>query len=425
MTASDRSKRLRRWYDLVLHNKQDLANIIVAENGKPLAEALGEVQYAASFIEWFAEEAKRCYGLTIPSPFPHSNIITLKQPVGVCAMITPWNFPLAMITRKLAPALAAGCTAIVKPSPETPLSALAVTMLAEAAGIPPGVIQVLPTSREGTPALAGPLLQDPRVRKVSVTGSTAVGKLVAQQASTTLKRLSLELGGNAPFIVFRPTSSSSGREAYVTKVVEQLVQAKLRNSGQTCVSPNRIFVHQQIHDQVVKQLKAAVEAMPVGSGYEKETRLGPLISDAAVDKLEQHINGALCSGAQCVTGGQRIQDRFFAPTILTKCSNEMQLSCEESFGPLFSIFGFESEADVIEQANATDVGLAGYVFTEDHAQAWRMMEQLQVGMVGVNRGLISTEVAPFGGIKQSGMGREGSVYGLDEYTQLKYVCMSQ
>jgi succinate-semialdehyde dehydrogenase/glutarate-semialdehyde dehydrogenase len=414
-TAAERCRILRRWFDLIIAAQEDLALILTSEQGKPLAEARGEIIYAASFVEWFAEEAKRVYGETIPSHRRDARIVVLRQPVGVVAAITPWNFPAAMVTRKLAPAIAAGCTVVLKPAPDTPLTALALTVLAERAGIPPGVINVVTGN---TIAIGGELTASPLVRKLSFTGSTAVGKLLAAQCAPTMKKLSMELGGNAAFIVFE--------DADLDASVDGAVVAKYRNNGQTCVCVNRFYVHASVAEAFEQKLKAKVAALQIGPGAESGSVLGPLINAPAVSKVESHVADAVAKGGRLVAGGKRhaLGNGFFEPTIIANCTPEMKVAYEETFGPLAALFTFTSEDEVVAQANASDVGLAGYFYSRDHARVWRVAERLEVGIVGINTGIISTEVAPFGGIKQSGVGREGSRHGIDDYTELKYLCIA-
>jgi succinate-semialdehyde dehydrogenase/glutarate-semialdehyde dehydrogenase len=414
-TAKERAVLLRRWFDLLMANQDDLAQIMTAEQGKPLAEAKGEVAYAASFIEWFAEESKRVYGDIIPGHQADKRLLVLRQPIGVVAAITPWNFPSAMITRKAAPALAAGCTFVVKPSRYTPFSALAMAELAHRAGIPPGVFNVI--TGHNTSAIGAELTTHPKVRKVTFTGSTAVGKKLMAQAAGTLKKLSLELGGNAPFIVFD--------DADLDAAVVGCIASKYRNTGQTCVCANRILVHSKVYETFTHKLVDAVSQLRVGDGARQETDQGPLIDQAALAKVEEHLADALAKGARVALGGHRhaLGGNFFEPTIVTDATAQMLFAREETFGPVAPLFRFESEREAIELANATEFGLAAYVYTRDLARAWRVSEAIESGMVGLNTGLISTEVAPFGGIKESGIGREGSRYGILDYTELKYVCM--
>ncbi|WP_159876478.1 NAD-dependent succinate-semialdehyde dehydrogenase [Aquitalea denitrificans] len=414
LSAKQRSQYLRRWFDLVLQHQDALARILTAEMGKPLAEARGEIAYGASYIEWFAEEAKRIHGDVIPSPSTDRRLLTIKQAVGVVAAITPWNFPNAMLARKIAPALAAGCTVVAKPAELTPLSALALARLAEQAGIPPGVINIL----TGDPlAIGGELSSNPLVRKLTFTGSTEVGRLLLRQCADTVKKVSMELGGNAPFIVFD--------DADLDAAVEGAMLSKYRNAGQTCVCANRLYVQDGIYEAFVSRLRERVASLQVGNGMDAGVTMGPLIDHKALGKVEAHIADALAQGAKLVTGGQRhrLGGSFFEPTILRDVKADMRVAQEETFGPLAPVFRFRDEQDVIRQANASEFGLAAYVFSRDHARIWRVAEALEVGMVGINTGLISTEAAPFGGIKQSGSGREGSRYGIEDYLEIKYLCM--
>jgi len=414
LTAKDRSRRLRKWHDLMIDHEEDLAAILTAEQGKPLSEALGEIRYAASYVEWFSEEAKRTYGEVIPSHKSGANIIVTQEPVGVVAALTPWNFPSAMITRKVAPALAAGCTIIVKPASATPLSALALCKLAERAGIPAGVFSVITGQAS---AIAGEMTENPDIRKISFTGSTEIGKRLMAESAGTLKRLSLELGGNAPFIVFE--------DADIDRAVEGAMASKFRNSGQTCVCTNRFLVHDNIYDRFSKKLNAAISRLTVGPGSTAGVTQGPLIDEQAVRKVEQHIADALGKGAILLRGGQRhrLGGTFFEPTLLGNVPLTAELARDETFGPVAPLFRFRTEEQAVLMANDTDFGLAAYVFTKDLGRAFRMSAALQYGMVGINDGLISTEVAPFGGIKASGFGREGSRHGISEYLQLKYTLM--
>jgi succinate-semialdehyde dehydrogenase/glutarate-semialdehyde dehydrogenase len=414
-TAKERSVLLRRWFDLMMANQDDLAQVMTAEQGKPLAEAKGEVAYAASFIEWFAEEAKRVYGDVIPGHQADKRLLVLRQPIGVVAAITPWNFPAAMITRKAAPALAAGCTFVVKPSRYTPFSALAMAELAHRAGIPPGVFNVI--TGHNTSAIGAELTTHPKVRKVTFTGSTAVGKKLMSQAAGTLKKLSLELGGNAPFIVFE--------DADLDAAVTGCIASKYRNTGQTCVCANRILVQGSVYEAFTNKLADAVSQLRVGDGLKAVTDQGPLIDQSAVAKVEEHLADAVAKGARVVLGGHRhpLGGNFFEPTIVTGATQQMLFAREETFGPVAPLFRFETESEAIALANATEFGLAAYVYTRDLARAWRVSEAIESGMVGLNTGLISTEVAPFGGIKESGIGREGSRYGILDYTEIKYVCV--
>nr|WP_288358736.1 NADP-dependent succinate-semialdehyde dehydrogenase [uncultured Pseudomonas sp.] len=415
LTAKERAARLRTWYELMLANQDDLAQIMTAEQGKPLAEARGEVLYAASFIEWFAEEAKRVYGDTIPGHQADKRLIVTKEPIGVAAAITPWNFPAAMITRKAGPALAAGCAMVLKPAPQTPFSALALAVLAERAGIPAGLFSVLPADAERSREAGGELCANPIVRKLSFTGSTGVGIKLVEQCAPTLKKLSLELGGNAPFIVFD--------DADLDAAVEGAMVAKYRNAGQTCVCANRLYVQDGVYDAFAEKLAAAVAKLKVGSGTEAGVTTGPLIDANAVAKVQSHLADALEKGARVLQGGQALGGNFFAPTVLADVTSAMRVAREETFGPLAPLFRFSDEAEVVRQANDTEFGLAGYFYTRDLARAFRVGEALEYGMVGINTGLISNEVAPFGGIKASGLGREGSKYGLDEYLEIKYLCL--
>ncbi|MFP6851113.1 MAG: NADP-dependent succinate-semialdehyde dehydrogenase [Pseudomonas sp.] len=417
LTAKERAARLRKWYELMLANQEDLAQIMTAEQGKPLSEARGEVQYAASFIEWFAEEAKRVYGDTIPGHQADKRLLVTKEPVGVTAAITPWNFPAAMITRKVAPALAAGCAMVLKPAPQTPFSALALAVLAERAGIPAGLFSVLPADAERSREVGAELCANPIVRKLSFTGSTGVGIKLMEQCAPTLKKLSLELGGNAPFIVFA--------DADLDAAVEGAMVAKYRNAGQTCVCANRLYVHETVYDAFAGKLAAAVAKLKVGHGVETGVTTGPLIDGNAVAKVQAHLADALSKGAKVLQGGQvhALGGNFFEPTVLTDVTPGMRVAREETFGPLAPLFRFSDEAEVVRQANDTEFGLAGYFYTRDLARAFRVAEALEYGMVGINTGLISNEVAPFGGMKASGLGREGSKYGLDEYLEIKYLCL--
>lgn len=413
-TAKERSILLKKWYQLMIEHQEDLAIILSTEQGKPMTESRGEILYGASFIEWFAEEAKRTYGDVIPHDKQGRRLLVIRQPVGVVAAITPWNFPNAMITRKVGPALAAGCTVVIKPASETPLSALALVALAEEAGIPKGVINVVTGSAR---EIGGILTQHPLVRKVSFTGSTAIGKLLMQQCSSTMKKISMELGGNAPFIVFE--------DADLDKAVEGAIASKFRNSGQTCVCTNRILVQNSIYDTFVEKLAAAVAKLKVAPAFEPGAEQGPLINEKAVEKVQQHIDDATSKGAKVIYGGQRHQlgQTFFEPTVLTDVTPDMQVAQDETFGPLATVFRFTEEAEAIRMANDTEFGLASYIYTQNLSRAWRVSEALEYGMVGINEGLISTEVAPFGGIKESGCGREGSKYGIEDYQELKYLCM--
>jgi succinate-semialdehyde dehydrogenase/glutarate-semialdehyde dehydrogenase len=417
LTAKERAARLRKWYELMLANQEDLARIMTAEQGKPLTEARGEVLYAASFIEWFAEEAKRVYGDTIPGHQPDKRLIVTKEPIGVAAAITPWNFPAAMITRKAGPALAAGCAMVLKPAPQTPFSALALAVLAERAGIPAGLFSVLPADAERSREVGAELCANPIVRKLSFTGSTGVGIKLMEQCAPTLKKLSLELGGNAPFIVFE--------DADLDAAVDGALVAKYRNAGQTCVCANRLYVHEAVYDAFAEKLAAAVAKLRVGPGDETGVVIGPLIDGNAVAKVQAHLADALAKGAKVLQGGKphALGGHFFEPTVITGVTADMRVAREETFGPLAPLFRFSDEADVVRQANDTEFGLAGYFYTRDLGRTFRVAEALEYGMVGINTGLISNEVAPFGGMKSSGLGREGSKYGLDEYLEIKYLCL--
>jgi len=413
-TAKDRANILRRWSELMLANQDDLATLMTAEQGKPLVESKGEIAYAASFLEWFGEEAKRLYGDVIPGHQPDKRILVLRQPVGVVAAITPWNFPSAMITRKAGPALAAGCGFVCKPATQTPYSALAMAELAERAGVPAGVFNVLTGSAS---EIGGEMTSNPTVRKLTFTGSTEIGKLLMSQCSSTLKKLSLELGGNAPFIVFD--------DADLDAAVQGAIASKYRNTGQTCVCANRLLVQDGVYDAFAAKLVAAVGQLRIGDGLEGPTEQGPLIDAKAVAKVEEHIADALAQGARVAAGGKRhaLGGTFFEPTVLTGVTSKMMVAREETFGPVAPLFRFNSEADALRMANDTEFGLAAYFYTRDLARSWRVQEGLEYGIVGVNTGIISTEVAPFGGMKESGFGREGSKYGILDYTELKYVCV--
>ncbi|MFC5299764.1 NAD-dependent succinate-semialdehyde dehydrogenase [Azospira restricta] len=414
-TAKERAALLRRWFELIVAHSDDLATLITAECGKPLAEAKGEVAYGAAFVEWFAEEAKRAYGETIPPVAGDKRLLTIKQPIGVCAAITPWNFPLAMITRKVAPAIAAGCTVVIKPAEQTPLTALALARLAHEAGLPPGVVNVV----TGDPvAIGGELTASPVVRHLSFTGSTEVGRLLMAQCAPTIKKLSLELGGNAPFIVFD--------DADLDAAVDGLIVAKYRNTGQTCVCANRVLVQSGVYEEFAAKLAAKVAALKVGPGSEPGVVQGPLIDAAGLAKVEAHLADAVAHGARVLTGGKRHArgGTFFEPTVLAGVTHRMLVAREETFGPVAPLFAFDTEAQAIEMANATEFGLAAYFYSRDVGRVFRVGEALEYGMVGVNTGLISNEVAPFGGVKQSGIGREGSKYGLEEYLEIKYLCLA-
>lgn len=413
-TGKERSALLRKWYELMVAHQDDLAAIMTTEQGKPLSEARGEVLYGASFIEWFAEEAKRIYGDTIPEPRPGQRIAVIKQSIGVVAAITPWNFPNAMITRKAGPALAAGCTVVIKPASYTPYSALALAELAERAGIPPGVINVVTGSAS---AIGGELGSNALVRKLSFTGSTEIGKELMAQSASTIKKVSLELGGNAPFIVFD--------DADLDAAVAGAMASKFRNAGQTCVCTNRILVQESVYDEFAAKLVAAVSTLKVADGFENGAQQGPLIDMPAVEKVEAHIHDAVSKGARVLLGGKRhaLGRTFFQPTVLADVTGEMDVASEETFGPVAPLFRFKTEQDAIRMANDTQYGLASYFYSRDVGRVWRVAEALEYGMIGINEGLISTEVAPFGGIKQSGLGREGSKYGIDDYLELKYLCL--
>jgi succinate-semialdehyde dehydrogenase/glutarate-semialdehyde dehydrogenase len=412
-TAKERAQVLRRWFELMLANQEDLARLMTVEQGKPLAESRGEIAYAAAFIEWFAEEGKRIYGDVIPAHGRDKRIVVLKQPIGVTAAITPWNFPAAMITRKVGPALAAGCTMVIKPSELTPFSALAMCVLAEQAGIPPGVLSVI--TGDARP-IGAELTANPIVRKLSFTGSTAVGKLLMAQCASTVKKLSLELGGNAPFIVFD--------DADIDAAVQGAVASKYRNAGQTCVCANRLLVQSGIHDKFAARLAEVASELKVGDGLERDTKIGPLIDERAVAKVERHVADAVAKGAHIVTGGTRRTGTgtFFLPTVLAGVTADMLPMREETFGPVAPLVRFTTEAEAIQLANATEFGLAAYFYSRDIQRVWRVAEALECGIVGINEGIISTEVAPFGGVKESGIGREGSKYGIDEYVEIKYLC---
>ncbi len=415
-TAKERSNILRAWFDLMVANADDLATILTAEQGKPLAEASGEILYGASFIEWFAEEAKRIYGETIPGQQPDKRITVLRQPIGVCAAITPWNFPNAMITRKVGPALAAGCPIIVRPPTLTPLSALALGVLADRAGIPKGVVSIIPSTDSS--GIGKEFCENPTVRKLSFTGSTEVGRILLRQAADQVMKCSMELGGNAPFIVFD--------DADLDAATEGAIACKFRNNGQTCVCANRIYVQSGVYDAFAEKLSSAVTKLKVGDGMEVDTVLGPLIDTAAVNKVDEHIGDAKSKGAAVTLGGGRhgLGGLFYEPTILTDVTQDMAVAREETFGPLAPLFRFESEDEIIAMANDTIFGLAAYFYASDISRITRVQEALEYGIVGVNTGIISTEIAPFGGVKQSGLGREGSRHGIEDYLEMKYVCLS-
>ncbi len=413
-TAKERSIILRKWFDLMMANQEDLAKLMTVEQGKPIAESRGEIAYGASFIEWFAEEGKRIYGDTIPTHAPDKRIVVIKQPIGVCAAVTPWNFPNAMITRKAGPALAAGCTMVSKPASQTPYSALALCELAERAGIPKGVLSVVTGSAS---PIGKELTTNPLVRKFTFTGSTEIGKLLMQQCATTVKKVSLELGGNAPFIVFD--------DADLASAVEGAMASKFRNTGQTCVCANRIFVQDAVYDKFAKMLSDKVSAMKVGNGLEDGNLQGPLIDMKAVEKVEEHIADALAKGAKVLTGGKRHEKggQFFQPTVLAGVTTDMKVTHEETFGPVAPLYRFKTEEELLKLANNTEYGLAAYFYSRDIGRIWRVAEGLESGIVGINVGIISNEIAPFGGIKESGIGREGSKYGIEEFVEVKYLCM--
>ncbi|MEY4083702.1 MAG: hypothetical protein RL483_1071 [Pseudomonadota bacterium] len=417
-TAKERSAILKAWNALILSHADDLAMLMTREQGKPLAEAKGEVVYGASFVEWFAEEAKRVYGEVIASPSTDRELLVLKEPIGVCAAITPWNFPLAMITRKCAPALAAGCTVVVKPAEATPLTALALAELGQRAGLPPGVFNVVVGDAQAAPEIGQVLCSDARVRKLSFTGSTEVGRILYRQSAQTVKKLSLELGGNAPFIVFD--------DADLEAAVEGALASKFRNAGQTCVCANRIYVQSGIYQAFSERLAERVAALKVGNGLEAGVQIGPLIEPAALEKVKTHVADALAGGGRVLVGGQP-HDKgglFFQPTVLVGVHEGMRLACEETFGPVAPLFQFETEEEVVARANDTDYGLAAYFYSRDIGRVFRVARQLETGMVCVNSGIFSNEVAPFGGVKQSGLGREGSRHGLEEYLEIKYVTLA-
>ncbi|MCH2078786.1 MAG: NAD-dependent succinate-semialdehyde dehydrogenase [Rhodobacteraceae bacterium] len=416
-TGKERGAILRKWHDLMLENIDDLAAILTAEMGKPLTEAKGEIMYGASYVEWFAEEAKRIYGDVIPGHQHDKRIVVLKQPVGVVGSITPWNFPNAMIARKVAPALAVGCTFVARPAELTPLSALAMAVLGERAGIPKGVFSVIPGSNAS--AVGKELCANTKVAKITFTGSTRVGKILMEQGAATVKKVSMELGGNAPFIVFD--------DADVDAAVEGALIAKYRNAGQTCVCANRIYVQSGVYKEFSEKLAKRVSALSVGDGFDEGVAIGPLINEAALSKVEAHLSDAIAKGARIATGGSRHSrgGTFFEPTVVTDVTRSMQVQYEETFGPIAPLFEFETEDEAVELANDTEFGLAGYFYAKDISRVWRVAERLETGMVGINTGLISTEVAPFGGVKQSGQGREGSRYGADDYLELKYMCFGE
>jgi succinate-semialdehyde dehydrogenase/glutarate-semialdehyde dehydrogenase len=416
-TAKERAQVMRKWFDLIIQNTQDLATLMTLEQGKPLLEATGEVIYGASFIEWFAEEAKRVAGSIPSTTWSDKRLIVMKQPIGVCVAITPWNFPIAMITRKIAPAMAAGCTIVIKPAELTPLSALALADLAQRAGVPAGVINILTADAEQSIAIGKTLCASPIVRHLSFTGSTEVGRILMAQCAPTVKKLALELGGHAPFIVFE--------DADIDAAVSGAMASKYRNSGQTCVCANRFYVHKNVLDRFVEKFAKAIQVIKVGNGMEAGTTQGPLIEQAALEKVERHVADALSKGAKLVSGGKRssLGGTFYEPTILSNVTNDMLITHEETFGPVAPIITFESDEEAIRLANNSQFGLASYFYSRDIGRIWKAAEALEYGIVGVNSGIISNEVGPFGGVKQSGLGREGSVYGMDEYLELKYVCL--
>ena len=414
-TGKERAAVLRKWYELCMVHQDDLATIMTAEQGKPLAEARGEVVYGASFIEWFAEEAKRIYGETIPTTDNNKRYIVIKQPIGVCAAITPWNFPIAMITRKVAPALAAGCTVVIKPAEATPLSALAVAELAQRAGMPAGVLNIITADAEQSIEIGKVLCSSDVVRHLSFTGSTEVGRILARQCAPTVKKISLELGGNAPFIVFD--------DADIDSAVEGAMVSKYRNAGQTCVCANRFYVQSGVYDQFVEKLAAKAGAIKVGNGFEAGINQGPMIDDQAIVKVEAHVADALAKGARLLVGGSKLGERFYTPTVLADVTSDMLCAKEETFGPVAPVFRFETEAEVVALANDTEFGLASYFYSRDIGRVFRVGEALEYGMVGINTGLISVAEVPFGGVKQSGLGREGAHQGMDDYVEIKYLCL--
>ncbi len=413
-TGKDRAGVLRKWFDLMMQHQEDLAIIMTAEQGKPLAESRGEIAYGAGFVEWFGEEAKRVYGETIPGHQPDKRITVIRQPIGVAAGITPWNFPTAMIARKVAPALAVGCSFIVRPASQTPLSALAMAKLAEEAGVPKGVFSVV--TSDAASEIGKEFCENPVVRKLTFTGSTEVGRILLRQAADQVMKCSMELGGNAPFIVFD--------DADLDAAVEGAIACKFRNNGQTCVCANRIYVQKGVYDAFAEKLKVAVEKLTIGDGLTEGTDLGPLIEPAAVDKVKDHLADALSKGGKLLTGGEALEGQFFQPTIVTQATQDMKVATEETFGPFAPLFMFEDEDDVIAKANDTIFGLASYFYANDLSRVVKVQEALEYGIVGVNTGIISTEVAPFGGVKQSGLGREGSHHGIDDYLEMKYICQS-
>jgi succinate-semialdehyde dehydrogenase / glutarate-semialdehyde dehydrogenase len=414
-TAKERSIILRKWYDLLMANQEDLGRIMTAEQGKPFAEAKGEVAYGASFVEWFAEEAKRVNGETLPQFDNNRRLMVLKQPIGVCAAITPWNFPLAMITRKVAPALAAGCPVIIKPAELTPLTALAAAELAIRAGIPAGVLNMITADADNSIAVGKAICASDVVRHISFTGSTEVGRILMAQSAPTVKKMSLELGGNAPFIVFN--------DADIDSAVEGAFASKYRNAGQTCVCSNRLYVQSGVYDQFVEKFAAKVKTAKVGNGFEDGVNQGPLIEEAALEKVQRHVDDAVAKGARVLAGGKRLAGQFFEPTVVADATADMLCAKEETFGPFAPVFKFESEQEAIDAANNTEFGLASYFYSRDVGRIYRVAEALEYGMVGINVGILATEHVPFGGVKQSGLGREGSHHGMDDYVEIKYLCL--
>ncbi|MDF3604820.1 NAD-dependent succinate-semialdehyde dehydrogenase [Paracoccus sp. DMF-8] len=413
-TAKERANIMRKWFDLMMEHQDDLGRILTAEQGKPLAEAKGEIAYGASFIEWFGEEAKRIYGETIPGHQPDKRLTVIRQPIGVVGSITPWNFPNAMITRKCGPALAAGCGFVGRPASETPLSALALAVLGERAGLPAGIFSMIPSSRSSD--IGKEFCENPAVRKLTFTGSTEVGRILLRQAADQVMKCSMELGGNAPFIVFD--------DADLDAAVEGAMASKYRNNGQTCVCANRIYVQAGVYDEFARRLAAAVDKLRVGDGMQDGITTGPLINQAAVEKVQEHIDDALAGGGRVLTGGKRIEGLFYEPTVITGITDDMKVATEETFGPLAPLFKFDTEEEAVARANATIFGLASYFYARDIGRITRVQESLEYGIVGVNTGIISTEVAPFGGVKQSGLGREGSRHGIEDYLEMKYICLS-
>ena len=416
-TAKERAAVMRKWYELLLLHANDLAALMTAEQGKPVPEAKGEVLYGASFVEWFAEEAKRVSGDVLASTWTDKRMVVLKQPIGVCAAITPWNFPIAMITRKVAPAIATGCTIVIKPAEQTPLSALAMAELAHRAGMPPGVMNIVTADAERSIEVGKVLCESPIVRHLSFTGSTPVGRILMQQCAPTVKKIGLELGGHAPFIVFE--------DADIDAAVEGALASKYRNAGQTCVCTNRIYAHESIHDAFVEKLAAGAAKIKVGNGFEAGVAQGPLIDDQAVTKVQEHVSDAVSRGAKVLTGGKlhALGGNFYEPTVLSNVTGDMLVMREETFGPVAAVMKFKTEEEAVAAANKTEFGLASYFYSRDIGRVWRVAEKLEYGMVGINTGIISNEVGPFGGVTQSGLGREGSKYGIDEYLEIKYLCM--